>query len=112
MTNWKAGMKAVCVDATPLNCDGFHPTLKMYVVYPVCGVMTCPGCGSVQLDIGVRDTCSMDSICKCGDVENTGSMWLFSAWRFRPLLSQEQSELDAIEQEVSQEVEHSEPIPA
>jgi hypothetical protein len=97
MTNWKAGMKAVCVEALTLP----YQSLKEGAVYDVIRVSICRH-NSVLLDVGVRTArpnwsgFTADN-CGCRHFGN----WK-AAYRFRPLLGDEQRELDAIEEEVKE----------
>lgn len=107
MTNWKIGMKAVCVDVARIDGGpGANPPLKLDAVYTVKQVETCPQCSGVLLDIGLLDPHPASSLrCVCGYVLLVGDRWPVAAKRFRPLLGQEQSQLDEIEQSVVKQLE-------
>lgn len=97
MTNWKAGMKVVCVKA---HSQG---VLKVNGTYTVTYTTSCPGCGCAKLTVGIMATAPFN-YCYCGCVRESQSEWLFCASLFRPLITEDiDQQMDEIERAVEVE---------
>lgn len=95
MTNWKPGMKAVCVDDR-----GVRPpySLKAGNTYTIDRVDVC--CKTTLIIKGAGWS-GKHTQCQCGHFD-TFEWMRWNPSRFRPLLGDEQSELDAIEEDVKE----------
>jgi hypothetical protein len=112
MTNWKPGMKVVCVESHP-NPRG----VVAGITYTITLVHVATCCGCLGLCVGVNDPGlvgydpSLGFWCDgCNGVDYFSSTeWQFHPRRFRSLLGDEQEQLDAIEEEMEREEIITEP---
>ena len=80
----KIGQRVVCVNAGPMGPMKNVPCpVVLGREYAVGGLKTCPQCGLVVIDVGVRQ--KGVSLCACGYLANDGDTWWISASRFAPL---------------------------
>lgn len=103
MTNWKPGMKAVCV-----KTHSMPGGVVKDQVYVCSGSHFCFGCGGSTITVGIIDDWIRGALYReCGNCTaidvGTNDEWRFAISLFRPLLSNEQEALDRIEQEVESE---------
>jgi len=77
------GQKVVCVDVYVDPKYRRCPLVKGRV-YAIRVLRTCPGCGSVEVDVGIRSEGT--TLCYCNHVSPSSMEWWFSPHRFRPYL--------------------------
>ena len=94
-------MKAVLVDASIVFKWTTPIPLRVGDVRVIHRVRTNPCCGIMVLDVGLVGNV-FRTTCRCGNTYDNGGIWWLSAYRFRPLLGDEQEALDTIEQEVKE----------
>ena len=98
----KVGDKVVCINASSVLPGLTPPPLKRGDIYTVGGICYCPGCGVMNLDVGIHAE-NKNIQCQCGHLALTNGVWWAYASRFAPLEEKSDTMFEDIFQVVTNE---------